>query len=128
MFEPVARTKGIDQMSELLQVAEALREYIDAIPDGICFNKTMPGVDRDWVDRVIASAKRNPTGGGGSAFPSEANSSHEKWHGMNLRDWFAGKALEGMLAKFGGSGNADERFDESVRSYDYADSMLKARQ
>ena len=41
---------------ELLQVAESLRDYIDAIPEGVKL-PAMPGMDRDWVDGVIAMAK-----------------------------------------------------------------------
>ena len=40
---------------ELLEeVASALLEYIDAIPEDIVL-PTMPGIDRDWVDSVIDS-------------------------------------------------------------------------
>lgn len=38
---------------ETLSVALALREYIDAIPSDVEFSVGMPGVDRDWVDRVL---------------------------------------------------------------------------
>ena len=39
---------------ELAAVADALREYIDAIPEEVEFSE-MPGVDRDWVDSVLDS-------------------------------------------------------------------------
>ena len=38
---------------EAVEVARALRDYIDAIPASVKFNVAMPGVDRDWVDSVI---------------------------------------------------------------------------
>ena len=46
--------------------------------------------------------------------------------GMTLRDYFAGKALQGMLAGYGGDSNAtiDEYASDAYR---YADAMLKAR-
>jgi len=43
---------------ELVAVIEALLDYIDSIPDEIAESfPTMPGVDRDWVDRVVRKAK-----------------------------------------------------------------------
>lgn len=41
------------ELEEVRKVAFALREYIDAIPKEIEFEKTMPGVDRDWADEVL---------------------------------------------------------------------------
>lgn len=41
---------------ELLSVAKALLEYIDAIPKSVVL-PVMPGMDRDWVDQVISSAE-----------------------------------------------------------------------
>ena len=38
---------------KMTSVAEALLEYIDAIPEDVVL-PTMPGVDRDWVDEVLA--------------------------------------------------------------------------
>ncbi len=38
---------------DAVMAARALREYIDAIPKEIEFNKAMPGVDRDWIDSVL---------------------------------------------------------------------------
>jgi len=55
---------------------------------------------------------------GGPAFPH-----HElDHHGMTLRDYFAAKAMEGMLAK--GQSTADV----SRWAYFVADAMLKARE
>ncbi|HHV7361116.1 TPA: hypothetical protein ACWL6U_003637 [Morganella morganii] len=53
---------------ELLKVAVALREYIDALPlDVVSTLPVMPGVDRDWVDEVIDNAQRMA----GNEFPDE---------------------------------------------------------
>lgn len=41
---------------ELIEAAEAMREYIDALPQDIEL-PVMPGMNRDWVDGVIAMAK-----------------------------------------------------------------------
>lgn len=45
--------------SELLQVAKAFRDWIDAIPKDIELPAmpAMPGVDRDWADTVISQAE-----------------------------------------------------------------------
>jgi hypothetical protein len=40
------------QNEELLKVAVALREWIDAVPKETVL-PAMPGVDRDWVDAVL---------------------------------------------------------------------------
>lgn len=40
------------QIAELREVALALREWIDAVPDSTPL-PTMPGIDRDWVDEVL---------------------------------------------------------------------------
>ena len=48
-------------------------------------------------------------------------------HGMTLRDWFAGKAMQGMFA----SGNVprDLTNDElAEEAYLFADAMIKARE
>lgn len=62
---------------------------------------------------------------GGPAFPlsvtglmSEAN------HGMSLRDWFAGMALQGMTAR---PGTVDSVSDHALRAYLFADAMIAVR-
>ena len=59
---------------------------------------------------------------GGPAFPC----TQENWDasGMTLRDYFAAKALQGLLSDSEVRGSGAE-FAE--RSYDLADAMLKAR-
>lgn len=63
---------------------------------------------------------------GGFAFPSVGGSPDAgvawRYHGMTLRDWFAGQALAGLLANSGHfPGNPAEA------AYRYADAMLAAR-
>lgn len=44
--------------NELLEVAKAMREYIDALPaDVVASLPVMPGFDRDWADEVIHEAE-----------------------------------------------------------------------
>ena len=63
---------------------------------------------------------------GGSAFPHENHLSHR---GMTLRDYFAAKALQGLLAD---PVTDDEMTCDIAKiyarcSYEYADAMLRAR-
>lgn len=70
---------------------------------------------------------------GGPAFPTE---SEEAWiAGMSLRDYFAGQALAGLMARNPGFASYDHRPFEPVRTIDdyaadayaMADAMLAAR-
>ncbi len=45
--------------------------------------------------------------------------------GMSLRDWFAGQAMQGMLANPYLAGTKD---DVARHSYGFADAMIKARE
>lgn len=47
-------------------------------------------------------------------------------NGMSLRDWFAGQALNGLLASYANWPNPDQ-FGASKDVYAYADAMLKER-
>ena len=73
---------------------------------------------------------------GGPAFPhgplgdsitfDDGRTSHQ-WPacaGMSLRDWFAGQALQGILA---GTLNGDKPENWAKAAYQVADAMLKAR-
>lgn len=42
-----------DDFIDVKDVARSLLEYVDAIPDNIDFEKTMPGIDRDWIEKVL---------------------------------------------------------------------------
>lgn len=61
---------------------------------------------------------------GGAAFPMLGNVGHNSdWmieHGMSLRDWFAGQALQRLI----GYGDPDNTAWEAYR---HADAMLAAR-
>lgn len=69
---------------------------------------------------------------GGPAFPlvhehsAGAGGGTFIYHGMTLRDWFAGQALAGLIAS--NDAGAGDRIEE-IPSYAYsiADAMLKAR-
>jgi hypothetical protein len=58
---------------------------------------------------------------GGPAFPVLMGAA---WHGISVRDYFAGKALEGAAGNPSVGGSPKE-FAESA--YIYADAMLEAR-
>ena len=63
------------------------------------------------------------------AFPLEMvyTQENEKFNGMHLRDYFAAKAMQGMLAACTGWSDAyQERMAKT--SYMMADAMLKARE
>ena len=60
---------------------------------------------------------------GGPAFPVAFTTS--PLHGMTLRDYFAAKALGGMLADPAVSSVTTHRL--ATAAYDYADAMLEAR-
>ena len=74
---------------------------------------------------------------GGPAFPEtrwdDKTRQEVQWCGMSLRDWFAGKALSGLLAcgRLGDLLDEDEIDDTPravcLKSYKVADAMLKVR-
>ncbi len=59
------------------------------------------------------------------AFPKPVSVEFQKQDGMDLRDYFAAKALQGMLANYQWGDGATEL---SKASYQYADAMMKARE
>lgn len=69
-----------------------------------------------------------PQHDGGPEFPTLSASVHLPHHGMSLRDWFAGMAMQGNLASqrpgynYGGTWR-----DLADESYIIADAMLAAR-
>ena len=78
----------------------------------------------------MTSHSKKPTGG--PAFPRAGNEwSDMEWvpvpgqAGMTLRDYFAAKAMQGMLAENGGGAEHNETLAEFA--YDIADAMLEAR-
>jgi len=64
------------------------------------------------------------TNTGGTAFPCHTIAMHE---GMTLRDYFAAKAMQGLLASLPSDTTL---YDSNVAkwSYEMADAMLEARQ
>lgn len=71
---------------------------------------------------------------GGPAFPLFKEDMHMQ-QGMTLRDYFAAKAMQAIIAKHPAiDGNLNEDFvrEESdataLGAYDYADAMLRARE
>ena len=70
------------------------------------------------------------TNDGGPAYPTLGNIAYNSdWqteYGMSLRDWFAGRALTGLLSTY----TTDEVAWEKVahRAYGLADAMLAARE
>lgn len=65
---------------------------------------------------------------GGPAFPTPMQ--HEDWRedypGLSLRDYFAGKAIEGVFAN-GVESAEDGKAYIAMHAYRMADAMLKAR-
>jgi hypothetical protein len=67
------------------------------------------------------------------AFPQHDVGGETSWPGMMLRDWFAGRALEGLASKMTedreraiNNGDTDAAWEAQL-SYKMANSMLKAR-
>ena len=65
---------------------------------------------------------------GKPAFPGSIHGCGDNgWHGMSLRDWFAGQALVAALGReFGGPGEYAARVAKGA--YQVADAMLVARE
>jgi hypothetical protein len=64
---------------------------------------------------------------GGPAFPVNTSCAPD-YDGMTLRDYFAAKAMQGMLASADSWINKDEVEDFATICYALADGMLKARE
>jgi hypothetical protein len=60
----------------------------------------------------------------GTQLPEGGYAQNQILAGMNLRDYFAAKALQGMLAMPNGDG---EKEDYARWAYQYADAMLERR-
>lgn len=65
---------------------------------------------------------------GGPAFPvsKDTLAMHEDWRGMTLRDYFAAKALVGILS-YGRKGGPEVCDNAARDAYDFADAMLAER-
>lgn len=67
----------------------------------------------------------DPIEDGGQAFPVPASEYNDRHEGMTLRDWFAGQALAGLMARAG-----SENFSEDLRAniaIRQANAMIAAR-
>ncbi|MDE3022283.1 MAG: hypothetical protein KGI54_10520 [Pseudomonadota bacterium] len=60
---------------------------------------------------------------GGPAFPQPINPA-EQGRGLTLRDYFAAKAMQGLISNWGKSNYAS---DDARYCYEIADAMLEAR-
>lgn len=60
------------------------------------------------------------------AFPNNEGATDS--YGMTLRDYFAAKALEGLISHFTGLGKGKSPEDYAKRAFEYADAMLKQRE
>jgi len=69
---------------------------------------------------------------GGPAFPTHPNEGSFSYlsatPGMSLRDWFAGQALQGMMAGNWPQLKGVTQLFYAKVAYDYADAMLKQRE
>lgn len=65
------------------------------------------------------------TNDGGPAFPTQNGTRNDP--GMSLRDWFAGMALQGMLASCRPGYSYQIAEDATSEAFRYADAMLAAR-
>ena len=67
---------------------------------------------------------------GGPAFPCHPGIENSLYDGMLLRDYFAAKAMEGILASNTEHEHEDAHIFDAIAeaSYRQADAMLKARQ
>ena len=69
---------------------------------------------------------------GGPAFPS-THPSYGREEGMSLRDYFAAKAMQGLIARestgaFNFETHPDDPWRVAMWAYDVADQMLKVRE
>jgi len=66
------------------------------------------------------------TNTGGPAFPSHGSMGEVAQEGMTLRDYFAAKAMQSILAREDGKFTITLEY-VGGKAYQYADAMLKAR-
>lgn len=67
---------------------------------------------------------------GGPAFPQILGERYEPMstEGMSLRDYFAAKAMQGIMSRVDGHHPADTKIEIGQWCYRVADAMLKARE
>lgn len=65
---------------------------------------------------------------GGPAFPCQyQGDTRSDMSGLSMRDYFAAKAMHGMLAGMAGDDFINRMYAGSLIAYDIADAMLEAR-
>ena len=66
------------------------------------------------------------------AFPQDANACLDEYKGMTIRDYFAAKAMQGIISVYdrraGFKTMEKESIDLAKTSYEIADAMLKERE
>ena len=89
----------------------------------------------DLVKKKLNTQGEEHMNTGGPAFPVHPNVNldlDKRWCGMTLRDYFAAKAMQGLISSIGewSAGTPNLEFSDSVAidAYWIADSMLKARE
>ena len=80
------------------------------------------GMARRELREALDASKINT---GGPAFPSHGSMSDVVQEGMTLRDYFAAKAMQGLLLD--DNGDFSDRNWMAEEAYAFADAMLKAR-
>lgn len=68
-----------------------------------------------------------PRDTGGAAFPLKEPATFD-FEGMTLRDYFAAKAMQGLIAQSCGAAWAATKEHYALYAYEMADEMLKARE
>ena len=77
--------------------------------------------------QLLQESKVDSTNTGGPAFPSHGSMGEVAQEGMTLRDYFAAKAMQGMIANSNLIVNGMFSEDNFEVAYKAADAMLKAR-
>lgn len=62
------------------------------------------------------------------AFPAMHYDLADNEHGLTMRDYFAAKAMQGLLAQFQGCANGCDPVHHAKWAYEMSDAMLKARE
>ena len=65
---------------------------------------------------------------GGPAFPTLAGQAYVGLGGMSLRDWFAGMALQGILASYANLQNIASAEQSAKEAFERADALLSRKE
>lgn len=80
-------------------------------------------LQEDALVAIRHSLKDSWIGGGGPAFPAQADDGY--YRGMSLRHYFAGQAMQGLAASFHTDVNWNAHENADI-AYQIADAMIKA--